>query len=126
MAAIGRTDVEISWEEQSKINQFSKLNVRNHELKIEIKALKDHLETLEDAEGEVEMQFDDNVRVIIGDSLVQVSTDYATSLVQKQKVETNAKLDEKKSEFESVKDQMKQLKSHLYAKLGTAINLEED
>ena len=41
-----QADTEISREDQMKINQFSKVNMKYNETKIEIKALKDELENL--------------------------------------------------------------------------------
>ena len=40
------TDTQISLEEQTKINSFSRLNMKFHIKKAEIKALKDELENL--------------------------------------------------------------------------------
>ena len=48
-AKLGQSDTEISREDQLKINAFSKLNMKYHQVKLDIKALKDELENLVDA-----------------------------------------------------------------------------
>ena len=44
-----KQDTEISRDDQLKINQFSKLNMKYHQVKTDIKTLKDELENLVDA-----------------------------------------------------------------------------
>ena len=46
---ITKNDTEISREDQLKINQFSRINMKYNEIKGDIKKLKDELENLQDA-----------------------------------------------------------------------------
>jgi len=47
--SVSKQDTHIEREDQDKINQFSRLNMRFHETKDEIKKCKDDLENLDDA-----------------------------------------------------------------------------
>ena len=46
---VSKADTEISREDQSKINMLSKYNMRAHDLRRDIKKLRDDLDALQDA-----------------------------------------------------------------------------
>ena len=71
-------DTEISFEDQLKINSFSKLNMKYHIVKQDIKALKDELENLQDAGSMIEEAMGDPLKLFIGECLVEVDEDAAT------------------------------------------------
>ena len=121
-----QSDTEISREDQMKINQFSKINMKFNETKIEIKALKDELENLQDAQSLIEEAMGDPLKLFIGEALISVDEDAATNYTEKiteEKQEQLEKLTDKLDEYES---EMKNLKSFLYARFGGSINLEEN
>ncbi|KAJ2220776.1 hypothetical protein IWW45_009030, partial [Coemansia sp. RSA 485] len=52
-------EVEVNWEDQSRINQFSKLNTRMDRLEDEYKAQKTEKEYLDDLAMEIELLDED-------------------------------------------------------------------
>ena len=71
-------DTEISREDQLKINNFSRLNVKYHTVKMEIKALKDELENLQDAGSMIEESMGEPLKLFIGECLVDIDEEAAT------------------------------------------------
>ena len=64
--------------DQEKINEFGKLNNRLLELRAEIKQMKSDAEKLDDASTELSLASGDGkVMLLIGESFVEVSEDYA-------------------------------------------------
>jgi len=53
MAASSDAEIHVSFEDQQKINNFSRLNTRNYELTAEIQQLKTDLEKISDASDEL-------------------------------------------------------------------------
>ena len=78
-----QADTEISREDQLKINQFSRVNMKYNEKKIEIKALKDELENLQDAMSSIEEAMGDPLKLFIGEALIDVDEDAATGYTEK-------------------------------------------
>ena len=72
-------DTEISREDQMKINRFSKMNMKFHMLRQEIKGLKDDLQNLQDAGDAIdEAGMDDKkMKLFVGECLVTVDEDAA-------------------------------------------------
>ena len=121
-------EIHILLEDQQKINQFARLNNRLEELKEDVKAKKQEIQTLDDAGTDLMMLEDDDEKVPyqIGEVFVEMSQDEVQETLDKTKdtlSEEVTKLDEK---AEDIKGQMSDLKTHLYAKFGNAINLEAD
>ena len=74
----GGADTQISFEDQTKINNFSRLNMKYHITKQEIKGIKDELENLQDAGSAIEESMGDPLKLFIGECLVEVDEDAAT------------------------------------------------
>ena len=72
-----QSDTEISRDDQLKINQFSKLNMKYHQVKAEIKTLKDELENLVDAQSLIEESMGDPLKLFIGEAFIAVDEDQA-------------------------------------------------
>ena len=70
-----QSDTEISRDDQLKINQFSKLNMKYHQIKEDIKKLKDELENLVDAQSLVEESMGDPLKLFIGEAFIDVDED---------------------------------------------------
>ena len=85
------------------------------------------LEDAEEAEGEIAFLDDsETCRLVVGECFVQTSQKSAETQLQRA-VETQTKeVDAHKKELDTVRDAMKELKGHLYAKFGSSINLEDD
>ena len=78
LASSDNPDTEISREDQLKINQFSKLNMKYHETKESIKKIKEELENLEEAAETIEEAMGDPLKLFVGECLVEVDEEAAT------------------------------------------------
>lgn len=121
-----QADTEISREDQTKINKFSRLNMRAHDLRGHIKKLRDDLDSLQDAQQLIEESFGEGLKLFIGEALIDVDEETATEYHEKLVEEKGEDLDKKKDELEEIEEEMKDLKSYLYARFGNSINLEEE
>ena len=99
-----------------------------HDLEEQIKKLKEDIDNLGDANDMIEEVFgeEDALKLFLGEAFVAVDEDAARNYVEKVNEEKQEELDKKQEEKEEVETIMKDLKSHLYAKFGNSINLDED
>ena len=105
---------------------FSRLNMRAHDLRTDIKKLRDELDNLQDAQQLIEESFGEGLKLFIGEALIDVDEETATSYHERLVEEKGEDLDKKKDELEEIESEMKNLKSYLYARFGNSINLEEE
>ncbi|XP_027107374.1 probable prefoldin subunit 4 [Coffea eugenioides] len=120
------SETEVTWEDQQKINQFSRLNNRFHELEDEIKLAKETNDNLEDASNELILTDDDIVRFQIGEVFAHIPKDEVETRIEQMKEVTSKNLEKLEEEKESIVAQMDELKKILYGKFKDSINLEED
>ena len=88
-----KSDTEISRDDQLKINQFSKLNMKYHQTKAEIKALKDELENLVDAQSVIEEAMGDPLKLFIGEAFIDCDEEQAEKYHEKLTEEKQEELD---------------------------------
>ncbi|KAJ1901798.1 hypothetical protein LPJ66_000527 [Kickxella alabastrina] len=120
-------DVEVKWEDQNRINQFSKLSTRMDRLEDEYKAQKTEKEYLDDLAMEIELLDEDEpVPYKIGDAFVMLTLEAAQERVEKDKAAIDAQVEGLDSQISQVSSEMEELKKMLYAKFGQAINLEKN
>merc|ERR1712002_147341 len=121
-------DVNVTFEDQQKINKFARNTSRMTELKNEIEAKKKSLQNLQDASDDL-MMFDDDSLLIpyqIGDVFISHTQEETQEMLEaaKEKLEQEVKgLEERVSAIQQV---LGDLKVQLYAKFGNNINLEAD
>ncbi|KAL0083075.1 Prefoldin subunit 4 [Phycomyces blakesleeanus] len=121
------SDVEVSWADQQKINEFSKLNAKIDDLEEQYEKMKQEKEYLDDVAMELELADEDEpVRYKVGDTFAHVPVSEALERVEKDTEKIQLELDNIRSDVESVQGKMEELKKLLYAKFGNAINLEKD
>ncbi|CAH9087285.1 unnamed protein product [Cuscuta epithymum] len=125
-AGASSSEIEVTWGDQQKINQFSRLNTRFHELEDEIKVAKEKNENLEDASNELILTDEEVVRFQIGEVFAHVAKEEVESKIEDMKVVTSKSLEKLLEEKEAMVAQMAGLKKELYAKFKDFINLEED
>ncbi|KAJ3215548.1 Casein kinase II subunit alpha [Dinochytrium kinnereticum] len=120
------TEVEVRREDQSNINAFARMNQRMTDLEETMEAKKKEKEYLDDLEGELELQDEDEpVKYKIGDAFFDLSlTDCQERLKQDQEV-ISKEVEEIEKEMEKLKGGMDELKKVLYARFGKSINLEK-
>ena len=121
-------EVHISLEDQQKINKFARLNSRLEDLKDELKARQMEIQTLEDASTDLMMLEDDEEKVPyqVGEVFIYLTQDEAQQRLEKTKENVGDNVKSIDIKAQAVRDEMSALKSQLYAKFGSAINLEAD
>ncbi len=123
---VSRQDTEISREDQQKINMFSRCNMKANELKADIKKLKEQLDALQDAEQMIEESFGEGLKLFIGEALVDVDEDQARKYHESAVEELQNQIEKLSDTLDDTENEMKNMKSYLYARFGTSINLEEE
>lgn len=124
-------DVHISLEDQQKINKFARHNQRLEDIKDDMKAKETELVTLGDASNDVEefsLTADDGDKIsfMVGEIFVKETPDDVLALLDTKKTEVKAEIKVLEEQATAIKGVMSDLKTHLYAKFGDAINLEAD
>ncbi|KAI9185635.1 hypothetical protein LWI28_009008 [Acer negundo] len=122
----GKSDTEVTWEDQQNINKFGRLNNRLHELLDEIKTAKETNDNLEDASNELILTDEEVIRFQVGEVFVHVPNDEVESRIEEMKEATSTNLEKLEEEKGTILAQMAELKKILYGKFKDSINLEED
>ncbi|XP_033340471.1 prefoldin subunit 4 [Megalopta genalis] len=121
------SDVYITYDDQQKINKFARLNVKLHYFKTELKIKQNELKNVEDASDEIVL-LDEDVKIpyYIGEVFIHEDLEktqgYLEDLKDKKKTEIS-NLESKCTDLEGI---ISDLKTQLYAKFGSRINLEAD
>jgi len=119
-------DVEVTFEDQKKINLFACKNINLNELQDNIAAVKKELDNVEDAENDLLMLDDEDEMISfqIGEVFFEYNLDNTNTLLEKRKADLEEKMNELKAKESDVQKVMKDLKVQLYAKFEDNINLE--
>ncbi|OAL39048.1 hypothetical protein AYO20_01799 [Fonsecaea nubica] len=118
-------DAEVTKEDQEKINTFSRLHNRSKALEEELGLKQKDKEDLEELSTELELADEDSlIPYKIGDSFMHVPLAEAQELLATQTTEIDSEVSTLEEELETIKDQIRGLKAHLYARFGKGINLE--
>jgi len=122
----GTPDAEVTRQDQDKINAFSRLHHREKGWEEELGALLKDKEDLEEVATELELVADEDelVPYKIGDSFVSLPLSEVQDMLAQSTGQIDddvARLEEK---LQGIRDEMKELKVHLYARFGRSINLE--
>ena len=125
---VSKQDTQIEFADQKRINEFSRCNMRYHDMREEIKKLKEEIENLADAQQQVEEALGEEgaLKLFLGEAFIAVDDDAAGQFVEKLQEEKQEELEKKQDDLEQIEGKMKDLKAALYAKFGNSINLEED
>merc|ERR1712032_649476 len=119
-------DIEVEKDDQTRINKFSRLNMRYDELDGEIAKLRKKVQTYKDAIDEVSgCMEEDGVLLRVGEVYTAADEDTVNERLEKCIEEDEARLRGCTDEIEEVKTQMDALKKVLYSKFGSSINLEK-
>ncbi|KAH8995751.1 Prefoldin subunit 4 [Lactarius akahatsu] len=117
---------EVTWEDQQRINTFSKLNTRVRSLAEKMNNLKQEKEAFDDLAMELELADEDQpVLYKVGEAFLHLPHHRAMKRLERDQ----AHVDEEIAKLTGVVDQceqdMKALKVELYGRFGSAINLDE-
>ncbi|GAA5821299.1 hypothetical protein JCM3770_004578 [Rhodotorula araucariae] len=118
-------DAPVTREDQERINAFSRLNSRTDEIVDVLDGLTKQKEDLEEVETEMELvDEDEQVMYKLDTTFVHLPASEALEHLQAQLDKIRAEVDALETEKAQCEDQMDALKKELYAKFGSAINLE--
>ncbi|XP_018416192.1 PREDICTED: prefoldin subunit 4 [Nanorana parkeri] len=120
-------DVNVTFEDQQKINIFARNTNRMTELKDEIEIKKKELQNLEDACDDL-MVLDDSLLIPyqIGDVFISHSQEETQEMLDAAKKAVEEEMESLQSRVESIQHVLSDLKIQLYAKFGNNINLDAD
>ncbi|XP_069607026.1 prefoldin subunit 4 [Ranitomeya imitator] len=120
-------DVNVTFEDQQKINIFARNTSRMTELKDEIEVKKKELQNLEDASDDI-MMLDESLLIPyqIGDVFISHSQEETQDMLEGAKKGLQDEINSLQSRVESIQQVLGDLKIQLYAKFGNNINLEAD
>lgn len=120
-----RNSVQVLYEDQQKINEFSKLIMRKDAVEQELAVQRQEKEYLDDISLEIELiDEDEKIQYKIGDVFVFLKQSEVVEQLEKDAEQLDSKiekLEEKESQLDS---RISELKTILYAKFGDNINLE--
>ncbi|XP_040186257.1 prefoldin subunit 4 [Rana temporaria] len=120
-------DVNVTFEDQQKINIFARNTSRINELKDEIELKKKELQNLEDACDDL-MMLDDSLLIPyqIGDVFISHPQEETQEMLEAAKKAVEEEMEALQSRVESIQQVLSDLKIQLYAKFGNNINLEAE
>ncbi|GBG60573.1 hypothetical protein CBR_g8595 [Chara braunii] len=119
-------ETPVTWEDQQRINTFNRLNTKFHEVDDEITRCKESLANLEDADSELILTEEEEVRYQMGEVFMRLPREDVQERLEKLTEETKHTLVRLIKEKEQLLSQMADLKKILYGKFKDSINLEED
>ncbi|XP_029012733.1 prefoldin subunit 4 [Betta splendens] len=121
-------DVNVTFEDQQKINKFARNTSRMTELKSEIEAKKKSLQNLEDASDDLMMLDDDCVLIPyeIGDVFISHSREETQVMLESARETLEREIGGLEDQVSAIQKVLGDLKVQLYAKFGNNINLEAD
>ncbi|KAF9507082.1 hypothetical protein BS47DRAFT_1489044 [Hydnum rufescens UP504] len=116
---------EVNWEDQQRINSFSKFNTRSKDLEETLEKRKEEREALDDLSTELELA-DENQPVLykVGETFLHVSVSKALTLLASHQITLEKDINGLQERLGECTTEMTNLKIVLYAKFGKAINLD--
>ncbi|KAG8902703.1 hypothetical protein FRC01_009504 [Tulasnella sp. 417] len=119
------TDVEVTWEDQQRINTFSKLNARVGDLEETLEHKKEEKDALDDLATELELADEDELVLYkVGEAFVHIPLPVAQARLQQDQENLEKEIGSLREKIEESETAMKELKVVLYGKFGKAINLD--
>lgn len=119
-----KTETQVTWEDQSKINTFSRLSSKYDKIEDQYQANLKEKEYLDDVMQEMELFVDETVRYRLGDCFEHIKSEVAVERLELEMMEISKIIDGQKEQMDQISTQMNELKQHLYSKFGNSINLE--
>lgn len=119
-------DVHITYEDQSKINRFAINNTKLHEYQDELVSRNKELENLNEAIDELVILDDDEIVPFQhGEVFTNLKVQDVNVELDRAKKELDGVIENLNSKISATKGILSELKTALYAKFGSKINLEE-
>lgn len=120
-----KNNTNVTYEDQQKINKFSKLIMRKDNLEKELSQQKQEKEYLDDVSLEIELiDEDDLVPYKVGALFLQLKQSEVVEQLEKDMESVDNIIDSLETQDGELDQEIRILKSSLYAKFGDNINLE--
>lgn len=120
--------MNVTKEDQQKINLFARLNARLEDAKDELSSKSNELKNYEDALGEAEIKMledeGDKLHLQVGDIMVNLDQEKTQKWLEDKMEGLKKRVLEVEKNKEKIVEEMTQLKAHLYARFGGNIHLE--
>lgn len=120
--------MNVSKEDQQKINQFARLNARLEDVKEDTASKTNELKNYEDALAEAEMKVledeGDRLHLQVGDIMVNLEPEATQKWLEDKMAALKENVAELNTRKEKIVEEMAELKAHLYARFGNNIHLE--
>jgi len=120
--------MNVTEEDQQKINRFARLNARLEDVKDEISSKTNELKNYEDALGEAELKVledeGDKLHLQVGDIMVNLPVDETQAWLESKMSALRGSVVELDKRKDAIVEEMTLLKANLYARFGNNIHLE--
>ena len=113
-------------EDQTRINQFARFNMKLQELLEDKKKKQEDLDALEDAELAIDEAMGEDLKLFMGEVMIDLNEEQAAKYQEKLMDEKKMEMDDLVDNIDEIESSMKELKTYLYAKFGAAINLDQE
>ena len=120
-----RNNTQVTFEDQQKINEFSKLIMRKDAIAQESSLQREEKEYLDDVSLEIELiDEDEPVQYKVGDLFIFMKQSKVTAQLEKDAERLDNKIETLEDKQRDIDSRLDALKATLYAKFGDNINLE--
>ncbi|CAI4730601.1 CEI_1a_G0045020.mRNA.1.CDS.1 [Saccharomyces cerevisiae] len=120
-----RNNTQVTFEDQQKINEFSKLIMRKDAIAQELSLQREEKEYLDDVSLEIELiDEDEPVQYKVGDLFIFMKQSKVTAQLEKDAERLDNKMETLEDKQRDIDSRLDALKAILYAKFGDNINLE--
>ncbi|CAR21624.1 Prefoldin subunit 4 [Lachancea thermotolerans] len=120
-----KNTVQVLYEDQQKINEFSKLIMRKDAINQELAHYKQEKGYLDDVSLEIELiDEDEQIQYRIGEAFVFMKQSEVVEQLEKDAEALDQKIEELEDADSEISSRTSELKTVLYAKFGDNINLE--
>lgn len=119
------TESEVTWEDQCKINSFSRLYAQQTNFEDLLAEKKKEKEALDDLAQELELVDEDELLPYqVGESFFQLKQSECLERIEESKTSLDKNIEQLKKQIDSTSGELEQLKAALYKKFGKSINLD--
>jgi prefoldin subunit 4 len=119
-------ETDILLADQQAINRFARLTADRADISKNLTSLEEQISALSDARDEVELLMEPEVKVLVGETFILLSEDQALARIERSLEKSSQSKDELHVQVETIDAERQSLKSHLYARFGGNINLEDE
>ncbi|KAG0663761.1 Prefoldin subunit 4 [Maudiozyma exigua] len=120
-----KNTVEVTYEDQQKINEFSKLIMRKDVCQADLNKQRQEKEYLDDVSLEIELiDEDERIQYKIGELFVFMKQEKVVQQLERDTEVIDSKIESLESKESQIDERLSTLKNELYAKFGDNINLE--